>query len=875
LVEWRVIADVTKDIEIQSSAPEIEIVNPEEWENLTGPGPGWTNYVYLQNLQLGISSFYLQDFTDLDPSFQLLGIRPGRHVRKESEAFGMAWPKAKEILGAGNRVVLSHAFLYLSTRCSNSDEGKLRDFMHLLAPIYVRMIRPETVYTDWLEVARREVTDLLRPECLTDPVLGHRHMRAYVNHFDFQYTDLHCDLEILVPVSQLNQWTPTPETEKLKSLLNDGLLTYLDEANRRFYNNVVPASFADKKRPIWGIDQVDTWYEANNFYMLGRLAEQGNESAKRMIFSAVDEWIELAKGVDYDFPLFADYLTKKGTFSNAYNVCGAYAYNMLQCYRLSGGEERYLDEAKKACGRIDRYGFERRHEIHMSAAGVAACAWLYEITSDPAYLDLLEAPLAEVLRSAYLSETDFGYARYYQNFFGLGFSMGASQVAAQESAAVWDLIREAYLRVGDRLSQDARMWMAEIHKRQMGVLRFMIPPLVNPRAVHPGPVSWPVDLRLSISLEDMRDGSVPLGTMGQGIYMARGALQFAASAYRSIGPGLTLFCEYPVMEAQGSQESGIDLRIGGTSGFYALTELRWLPGAWETDQGPFVYLIDSAQRSYPISLQSEKGGMTWKAEGGSTYRILASPMVASPTSEWTSLNSGFEAFPQSSLGDFAEPRPIIHIDPWSELHFAPGISRSMSISVEEIPEAELAKDLRWTLPSGWKAEISAASDGSRLNLEIEPPLKAELGTYPGKVWFVQKDTEIPMGSRGVTLRIVQPSEGYCEEFDPNEAFMRLKRKVCVDLDRFPYLFVRVPRIGKGYGWTLFAGDSSKRIRVEQDTWRAGDFCWDLRKSLDWTGPHEFEIELNAMLHSTAYVESISILAEPPCLSQMKELRREE
>jgi hypothetical protein len=77
-------------------------------------------------------------------------------------------------------------------------------------------------------------------------------------------------------------------------------------------------------------------------------------------------------------------------------------------------------------------------------------------------------------------------------------------------------------------------------------------------------------------------------------------------------------------------------------------------------------------------------------------------------------------------------------------------------------------------------------------------------------------------------------------------FGSLETIVTVDLDRTPYLLVRVPQADGGWALKVNPGDAPVDTYVQQDTRQTGSFSYDLRRITGWRGRRTFKVILFAL-----------------------------
>jgi hypothetical protein len=244
---------------------------------------------------------------------------------------------------------------------------------------------------------------------------------------------------------------------------------------------------------------------------------------------------------------------------------------MLRLSDLGCGDpcEQQAQAAVRAYGGS---GFGFAYETHMTAAAALAAAELADRTGDDAWLDSAYGPIANLMRLSWLHEVEYGPAAEARTFFGLAPTQQAAAITAKEQYETWIYLTE-FLRVAHgQLDSDVEKLVAEFTYHTLITLASSLPPLLPTGVATEYPSAYPTvgtnRLDLHVPLEDMRDGREPWGAIGQEVYGAGMAPTFAALAYHSPAPGVTIYSGYtPAFMAH--EGTTVQIVWTGASGYLA------------------------------------------------------------------------------------------------------------------------------------------------------------------------------------------------------------------------------------------------------------------------------------------------------------------
>ena len=253
----------------------------------------------------------------------------------------------------------------------------------------------------------------------------------------------------------------------------------------------------------------------------------------------------------------------------SHRVAALHEELLLHLADLGCGEE-CEQQAEAAVRAYGGSGFGFAYETHMTAAAALAAAELADRTGDDAWLDSAYGPIANLMRLSWLHEVDYGPAAEARTFFGLAPTQQAAAITPKEQYETWIYLTE-FLRLSHgRVDPDVEKLVAEFSYHTLITLASSLPPLLPPGVATEFPSAYPTvsanRLDLYIPLEDLRDGRETWGVIGQEVYGAGMAPTFAALAYVSPVPGVTIYSGYPHAEMS---EDGGAIRVvwTGASGY--------------------------------------------------------------------------------------------------------------------------------------------------------------------------------------------------------------------------------------------------------------------------------------------------------------------
>lgn len=554
--------------------------------------------IYMTSLEWWYGSlFYFEDVTSLNKMFELTNTGAPKHIvdfSNTESAFGYQIPAdALHRLSKGKEVMVADSYLCLLDHLPVDESALALTFLYSLSSIYDIINKPATELTDWQDLARREIDDLTHPSLWVN-IEGRPYLRAYV-------ADKRTSAEL---ISQLDVLLALKKYE-LKYGGVQPLVTKLVKTLSSFYSK----QFKAVTNNFPHTEKGDSWYFVEEMTQLAKLTKLGDSVARNLLFNSVESMITFAHNVDYDFPVFFLFSDLRATFGAEHDVCGGYAYLMLELFDLTN-DDRYLQEAKKAIQHIRGKSFSLNYEMQMTAMAATAAVRLYKLTNDSSYLKLSYMPLANIMQTSWLWECDYGYAKSYATFFGLSPMRYSGVITMKEQYETWLYLIEYLRLVHGEIPNYVEKLLSEFCRYTLYTLKYSMSPLMPSEAIELYPDEWDgVDENipsLYFPLEDLREGRSKSGQIGQELYGSGGPITFATEAYVELRPGIMVYSEYPIVRHD-------DLRF----------TLVGVPdySCWVMIFADEVTRVVNGKGQQIDLYAADKGEVKFKAVGGGTYSI--------------------------------------------------------------------------------------------------------------------------------------------------------------------------------------------------------------------------------------------------------------
>jgi hypothetical protein len=542
-------------------------IHASQWGTRSG-------FIYLSMTKpKSASLLYLQNLTALNEYCQQTETSLGDSVGGNWPEMGFALPAANEKpLKAGKKVIINDAFVAITNTSPETEPEMIRIYLDLLARTYLQIPLPETNYKPWPDVLDKGLKDLTdNPGCWTQ-VGGHKYLNAYVS--DYQTPpEIMVQLAVLLPLLDYVEWSKR-ELEIMKTI-KEGLPAFYDEKIGTV-TRWLPAAEdklqgeEEQKQP--GV--MDSWYLHHPLLNLSRLALKGDKVCEKLFLDSLNYAIKVARHFNYQWPVFYKMDTldviKEETaegMGGEKDVAGIYAHVMLQAWELTK-EKRYLSEAEKAAKTLEGKGFQIFYQANNTAFSSGALLRLYKITKNELYLDLSYMCLASIFRNTQLWDCNYGYGKNFPTFFALFPLNDAPYTAAYEEQEVFCALHD-YLKHAEGIDilPSVRLLIAEYIRFLVDRAIYYYPTMLPKDMLEEKPKTGEVDPNLWIALEDLQDGWLKSGTVGQEVYGAGNAFGILPRHFLQVpGEDFLLYVDYPT--------SGFNARKGQNIHFSVLGDER-------------------------------------------------------------------------------------------------------------------------------------------------------------------------------------------------------------------------------------------------------------------------------------------------------------
>jgi len=298
---------------------------------------------------------------------------------------------------------------------------------------------------------------------------------------------------------------------------------------------------------------MDSWYLHHPLLNLSRLALKGDKEAKQLFLGSIDFAIKVARHFDYKWPVFykmetlevikAETSEGKG---GEKDVAGIYVHVMLQAWELTK-ERKYVTEAERAAKTLQGYGFEIFYQANNTAFSAGALLRLYKITKDDLYLNLSYMCIAAILKNTQLWDCNYGYGKNFPKFFALFPLNDAPYTAVYEEQEVFCAMHD-YLKIAEDVAilPAVKLLIAEYIRYLVERAVYYYPTMLPKEMLEEKPKTGEVDPNLWIALEDLQDGWLKSGTVGQEVYGAGNAFGILPRHYLQVPKEeFMIYVDYP------------------------------------------------------------------------------------------------------------------------------------------------------------------------------------------------------------------------------------------------------------------------------------------------------------------------------------------
>lgn len=529
-----------------------------------------TGFLYLSETRpKSATLLYLQNLTALNDYCQQCETSLGDTVGGQWPELGFTLPAAKKPLQANKEVILCDAFVAFSTEVPEQESATMRLFLDLLGTVYLLLPKPGTNYQHWPDILDKGLKDLIDSPGCWSQVAGHKYLNAYVSDYKTP-PEIMVQLAVLLPLLDYIEWSKK-ELEIMKTI-KEGLPAFYDKKLGTIMRWLPAAEDKlegeeEQKQP----KVMDSWYLHHPLLNLSRLALKGDNVAKGLFLDSLDFAIRVAHHFKYQWPVFykmdtlevikAETAAGKG---GEKDVAGIYAHVMLQAWELTK-EKRYLNEAEKAAKTLQGNGFEIFYQANNTAFSAGALLRLYKITGKELYLDLSYMCLAGIFRNVQLWDCNYGYGKNFPKFFSLYPLNDAPYTAVYEEQEVFCAFHD-YLKHAEGLDilPSVRLLMAEYIRYLVDRAVYYYPTMLPKDMLEETPKTGEVDPKLFIALEDLQDGWLKSGTVGQEVYGAGNAFGILPRHYLQIpGEPFMIYTDNPTSGFNAQKGKNITFNLLG------------------------------------------------------------------------------------------------------------------------------------------------------------------------------------------------------------------------------------------------------------------------------------------------------------------------
>ncbi|MBK0378484.1 glycoside hydrolase family 88 protein [Mucilaginibacter segetis] len=515
--------------------------------------------------------FYLQNLTALADYNQQTETSAGDTVGGEWPEIGFALPPTikNKALEAGKGYVLSDAYIVLSDEVPSDEPAMVRQYLDMLATVYLVLPKPETHYQHWPDILAKGLHDLIDSPGCWSQVDGHHYFNAYVSDYATP-PEIMVQLAVLLPLLDYVEWSDA-QLEVMKKI-KEGLPAFYNEELGtvvRWHPKVADTMEGEEeqKQPL----VMDSWYLHHPLLNLSRLALKGDKVAEKLFLDSLGYAIKVAKHFDYTWPVFykVDTLevvkaeTQPGKGGEK-DVPGLYAHVMLQAWELTR-EKKYLAEAERSAQRLRGLGFDLFYQANNTAFSAGAFLRLYKVTKKDVYKELSYLCLANILKNVRLWDCNYGYGKNFPSFFALFPLNDAPYTAVYEEQEVFCAFHD-YLKhaEGQDILPSLRLLIAEYIRFLVERAVYYYPTMLPAAMLKEKPKIGEVDKNLWIALEDLHDGWEQSGEVGQEVYGAGNAFGILPRHYMQVPEaGLMIFTDYPTYGFSAKKHRPVRFQLSG------------------------------------------------------------------------------------------------------------------------------------------------------------------------------------------------------------------------------------------------------------------------------------------------------------------------
>ncbi|MBD1367106.1 hypothetical protein IDJ77_25065 [Mucilaginibacter sp. ZT4R22] len=557
---------------------DVVVTGPDE----SGTDPKGTIYVNQVGTRSGLQYFsidepasgaalYFQNLTALNDYAQATETSLGNVVGGSWPEMGFALPPTlkEKPIPAHKEIVLSDGFIAFSRENPKDDMAQAKQFLNLLADIYLHLPKPATEYYDWPGMVDQGLHDLE----FSHGCWSHAAEQDYLNAYVADYAtppELMVQLAVLLPLTDYYDWSQKdlPSIQKIKN----GLDAFYSEELKtvvRFLPALADELSGEEEQLKPNV--MDSWYLHHPMLNLGRLAIRGDKQAKKLFLDSLGFTIKVAHHFNYEWPVMYNMKTLEVVKEETQpgkggekDVAGLYALVMLHAWQLTK-DDKYLREAKKAAKTLQGKGFELFYQANNTAFSANAMFWLYKETKEKVYLDLTYLCLANIFKNFQLWECNYGYAKDYPTFFAMFPLNDAPYTAAYEEQEVFAAMHNFLLYAEDEeIFPSVSMLVPEFLKYIVNRAPYYYPPNLPKEMLSEEVKTGQVDHKLWIAIEDIHDGWEQSGTVGQEVYGAGVAFGIIPRHFYKVpGEDFMIYLDYPTANFKHRKDGSVSFKVKG------------------------------------------------------------------------------------------------------------------------------------------------------------------------------------------------------------------------------------------------------------------------------------------------------------------------
>jgi hypothetical protein len=579
---------------------------------LTITKPVSSTLLYLQNLT-AIGEY--NDLTQTSAADCVGGIWP---------EMGFSLPPAtQQSLKSGKKLCIGDAIVILDSRPSTKQPNLHIQFLNMLAAAYLKLPRPATNYQPLPDILQKGLKDLVdSPGCWCQ-VDGNRYFNAYISDYDTP-PEIMVQLAVLLPLLDYTEWSGAQLTviEDIKK----GLPAFYDEKLGtivRWHPKAEDMLEGEEEQKKPGL--MDSWYLHHPLLNLSRLALKGDKTAHKLFLDSINYTIKVAKHFKYKWPVFykmdtlevikAETAEGKG---GEKDVAGIYAHVMLQAYELTK-EKKYLLEAERAARTLEEYGLEVFYQANNTAFTSGALLRLYKLTKKKIYLELSYQCIAAILTNVQLWDCNYGYGKNFPKFFSLFPLSDAPYTAVYEEQEVFCALHDYLSQAEDvEILPVVKLFLAEYIRYLVDRAPYYYPTILPKDMFEEKPKIGEIDSNLWIALEDLQDGWLKSGTVGQEVYGAGNAFGILPRHFiRVHNEEFMIYVDYPFENVNRSAQGKIKFKVLGD----ARLTCKLMIVKTSRKKLPAIELIISGSKEKAKGKKVKDGHLSYQISGDQSVEV--------------------------------------------------------------------------------------------------------------------------------------------------------------------------------------------------------------------------------------------------------------